>query len=60
VAAAAGGGEAERQQAICCMAACGRGFVAGCDAGTLRIYERSDDPNELYRCHRVRERESGR
>ncbi|KAG5189826.1 quinon protein alcohol dehydrogenase-like superfamily [Tribonema minus] len=47
-------GDTSERQAICCMAACGRGFVAGCVAGQLRIYERSDDPQELYRCQKVR------
>lgn len=39
--------------AICNLAAFSKGFVAGGSTGALRVYERSDDPREFFKCLKV-------
>ncbi|CAM9162267.1 unnamed protein product [Pylaiella littoralis] len=36
--------------AICILAAFSKGFVTGGDNGVLRVFERSDDPREFFKC----------
>ncbi|CAM9298321.1 unnamed protein product, partial [Laminaria digitata] len=35
---------------ICNLAAFSKGFVAGGSSGALRVFERSDDPREFFKC----------
>ncbi|CAM9408970.1 unnamed protein product [Ectocarpus fasciculatus] len=37
-------------EAICILAAFTKGFVAGGANGVLRVFERSDDPGEFFKC----------
>lgn len=39
--------------AICNLAAFSKGFVAGGSSGALRVYERSEDPREFFKCLKV-------
>lgn len=39
--------------AICTLAAFSKGFVAGGSSGALRVFERSDDPREFFKCLKV-------
>lgn len=41
--------------AICNLVAFSRGFVSGGANGMLRVYEKSEDPKEFYRCLKVGE-----
>jgi hypothetical protein len=38
---------------VCCITPYSKGFVAGSGSGALRIYERSDEVHESYRCLKV-------
>lgn len=40
--------------AICSLAAFSKGFVAGGANGVLRVYEKSEDPREFFKCLKVR------
>ena len=40
---------------VCSLAAYSKGFVAGCGSGALKVFERSDDGSDMYRCLKVRE-----
>lgn len=40
---------------ICTLAAFSKGFVAGGANGVLRVFERSDDPREFFKCLKVNE-----
>lgn len=39
--------------AICNLAAFTKGFVTGGANGVLRVFERSDDPREFFKCLKV-------
>lgn len=39
--------------AICTLAAFSKGFVAGGANGVLKVFERSDDPREFFKCLKV-------
>lgn len=39
--------------AICTLAAFSKGFVAGGANGVLKVFERSDDPREYFKCLKV-------
>ncbi len=38
---------------ICCIAAYNKGFIVGCDQGTLNVFERSDETSEMYKLGKV-------
>lgn len=38
---------------ICNIAAFSKGFVVGGGNGVLRVFERSDDPREFFKCLKV-------
>lgn len=38
---------------ICIIAAFSKGFVVGGGNGVLRVFERSDDPREFFKCLKV-------
>lgn len=40
--------------AICILAAFSKGFVTGGANGVLKVFERSDDPREFFKCLKVR------
>lgn len=40
-------------EAICILGAFTKGFVAGGANGVLRVFERSDDPGEFFKCLKV-------
>lgn len=40
--------------AICNLAAFSKGFVTGGANGVLRVFERSDDPREFFKCLKVK------
>lgn len=39
--------------AVCTLAAFSKGFVTGGANGVLRVFERSDDPREFFKCLKV-------
>ena len=39
--------------AVCNLAAFSKGFVSGGANGVLRVFERSDDPREFFKCLKV-------
>lgn len=39
--------------AICTLAAFSKGFVTGGANGVLKVFERSDDPREFFKCLKV-------
>lgn len=45
---------------VCILAAFSKGFVTGGDNGVLRVFERSDDPREFFKCLKVTVIFSGR
>lgn len=42
--------------AVCSIAAFSKGFVTGGANGVLRVFERSDDPREFFKCLKVTNR----